>query len=70
MASRGCPVLWYLNYWQDQELMCFYSGDLDPEGMLIAQKLSGFIREDLLIGIWQRKIIRSASRRRYFQREG
>lgn len=42
----------------------YYAGDLDPEGILIAQKYHSIIRENFITGIWKRRIMRSAGQRK------
>lgn len=46
----------------------YYAGDLDPEGILIAQKHHGIIKENFITGIWKRKIMRSVSQRKLYHR--
>lgn len=46
------------------EIRVYYAGDLDPEGILIAQKLSQYYKENFITGIWKRRIMRSAGQRK------
>ena len=46
----------------------YYAGDLDPEGILIAQSYHGIIKENFITGIWKRKIMRSVSQRKLYRR--
>ena len=67
MCMNGQPRLtglMLLDLLEKSGTTIYYSGDLDPEGILIAQKLADYYRESFISGIWIRKIIIKADLRK------
>lgn len=67
MCMNGQPRLaglMVLDLFEKSGIRVYYAGDLDPEGILIAQKLSQYYKGNFIIGIWKRWITRSAGQRK------